>query len=245
MIKFSRQKMTSKPKNRFSFAAEMIDFFQKNRPFLLVSLAFFAFCGGLAAGWRHGDEILFFNQWRGEPLNSVFRFWTKLGEHIAFYALILAAALVISFRKSLVVFVTGCAVIALAYSAKTIFHEPRPAYFFESEGRLDEVVFVPEIYVNRGPTSFPSGHSMGAFALWGLLAFWSKRKNRAAFLAILPIGVAVSRVFLVQHFLVDIIFGGLLGLLLAYFFWKMSESPRLFRAAFWQRSVFFRTQNIV
>ena len=67
-----------------------------------------------------------------------------------------------------------------------------------------------------GASSFPSGHTMSAFALFGLVALLLPQKKSVAlvilFLAVL---VGISRVYLIHHFFIDIYAGSIIGALLA------------------------------
>lgn len=59
--------------------------------------------------------------------------------------------------------------------------------------------------------SFPSGHSASAFALFLSLAIISRNRYIQVICFILACTVAYSRVYLSQHFLVDIFAGSLIG----------------------------------
>jgi membrane-associated phospholipid phosphatase len=63
--------------------------------------------------------------------------------------------------------------------------------------------------------SFPSGHTMAAFGLYAALAFYAKKWYQAFGLFFLALLVGYSRIYLSQHFLVDVIFGAMLGCLAA------------------------------
>jgi len=71
--------------------------------------------------------------------------------------------------------------------------------------------------------SFPSGHSASAFALCLSLAIILKKRvwQLAMFLA--AITIAYSRVYLSQHFLVDIWAGSAIGTLVAAVYWQYEQ----------------------
>lgn len=59
--------------------------------------------------------------------------------------------------------------------------------------------------------SFPSGHTTGAAFSAAFIALAIKNTKVSWFLAILSLAVGISRVYLAQHFLIDIYFGFLFG----------------------------------
>ncbi|MBL7809981.1 MAG: phosphatase PAP2 family protein [Saprospiraceae bacterium] len=191
--------------------------------FVPVLIAFVI--GGVLAFWvPYGEEIIFFNHLRIDPLNTIFRFITLGGEFWA-YLLFGGVLIWIKPRFGLIVAIMGFLSLPIMYLLKDSIGVDRPIAYFEQRATLHEVVLVPEADMNRGKTSFPSGHSMAGFALFGLLSLMLPRKYQKwglmwAFLAIL---VGVSRIFLVQHFLVDVIAGAWLGLMLCSFIWLAAE----------------------
>lgn len=62
--------------------------------------------------------------------------------------------------------------------------------------------------------SFPSGHTMTAFAVITPLLIWSP--EMALGLVFCALSIAVSRVLLGMHFLSDVVAGGVLGVVLGY-----------------------------
>lgn len=84
---------------------------------------------------------------------------------------------------------------------KLLFHRPRPelAWFAESSN------------------SFPSGHAAISIAFWGMLffAFWRTGRLSAVFAALLgaivALAIGASRLYLIEHFLTDVVNGWLVG----------------------------------
>jgi len=64
--------------------------------------------------------------------------------------------------------------------------------------------------------SFPSGHSATAFAFCFCIAFFVKKRIIQFFLFILAFLIGFSRVYLSQHFFVDVLFGSLIGITVGY-----------------------------
>lgn len=198
--------------------------FWKNRWFVAPVAAFFVAGIFLKIWIPAGEEILLLNHWRVEPLNSIFRMLTHCGEGWAFFAVGLPL-LFFRWRFAILLAVGGLLTMPISFFSKDKIAVDRPKTHFENLGKWEQVVVVPEVELASGRTSFPSGHAMAGFVLWSLVASFLPRKFEkwaaaAAFLAIL---VAVSRVFLVQHFLADILGGAVFGLAFAFLILKLDK----------------------
>ena len=172
----------------------------------------------------YGAEILLLNPFRAEPLNSFFRFCTHLGEVPAF---VFAgfAALFWKYRFALLVALAGAIISPVSYLLKDNFGADRPITYFEKLGLREEVALVPDVDLNGGQTSFPSGHTMAAFGLYALLALMLRPLApwlglACAWTAML---VGFSRIFLVQHFLSDVMGGATAGVFVAALVWEIDR----------------------
>ncbi len=181
----------------------------------------------------YGNEIIYFNSWRTEPWNSVFRFFTHLGEGWAYTFFAVFMVLAGRYRYALLIVVAGLITLPVQYALKDVIAIDRPLTYFEKQHRIQEVTRVTGVILNSGQTSFPSGHTLGAFALYSVLAMiFAEFKPRLGVLfALLGACVAISRIFLVQHFLEDVLSGGLLGLLVGEFVGWISRNPAFSRAS--------------
>lgn len=175
----------------------------------------------------YGNEILYFNSWRMEPFNGFFRFCTLLGEVWAYGFFALLLLFFGRYRYVLLIVVTGLLVLPLQYYVKDVIGTDRPLTYFEKLERIKEVKRVTGVKLNSGKTSFPSGHTLGAFALYSVLAmiFAERRPRFGVLFAFVGALVALSRIFLVQHFLADVWFGALLGLMVGEGVGWLSRSP--------------------
>lgn len=79
----------------------------------------------------------------------------------------------------------------------------------------------PMHYAPGSSTSFPSGHTVGAFALAGVLAFGSRSLAVRAFALTLASGVALSRVLAFRHWPSDVTASAVIGLVTA---WIVTEA---------------------
>jgi len=79
----------------------------------------------------------------------------------------------------------------------------------------DQVIRIPANIEMTKLNSFPSGHSTSAFSLFTILALESSKKRNQIFLLLMAMSVAFSRIYLLQHFLIDTWAGSFIGLLSA------------------------------
>lgn len=189
--------------------------FKSNIIFYLGALVFISIAAVLVSLNNHGDIIIWFSEHRTEGLNSFFTTVTKVGEEWS-YVLLLVILLCYKFRYALMVFVLAILVPAISMSLKKFFACPRPKKFFSEQGTFENLDVIEGVTLYVGNSSFPSGHTISAFAVMGFAAFvCSKYKWGAAILIFLAISVALSRVYMVQHFLLDVSVGASIGCCIA------------------------------
>ena len=74
----------------------------------------------------------------------------------------------------------------------------------------------PAHYAPGSSTSFPSGHTVGAFALAGVLVFASRSRNLRVLAFLLALAVGLSRIFAFRHWASDVAASMSLGLATAW-----------------------------
>lgn len=187
-----------------------------NRLFF-ICFSLFAIAGAiLLQVVPQGQEILFFSERRSPAGDWFFRWGTRLGEGPAFLAAALISLLFRRRRGALFVLLLGFVVMWVSYGTKTFFAHDRPYAWFLKLGQWSQIHPVDGVTIHAGATSFPSGHTMAAFALYSFLAFALPRKSVwPAVFFLLALIVGVSRIYLVLHFLKDVYAGALIGVFLA------------------------------
>ena len=90
---------------------------------------------------------------------------------------------------------------------KNLFNSPRPRLYFEAGTYLN---FIDGVSLT-GYSSFPSGHTAIAFAIATVLVLTSKNNNWQLIILFAALLVGYSRIYLAQHFLIDVTIGALLG----------------------------------
>jgi membrane-associated phospholipid phosphatase len=73
--------------------------------------------------------------------------------------------------------------------------------------------YIEGVFMNQY-NSFPSGHTTAAFSLYTLLALVTGNKKLGFMWVIIAVFVALSRVYLLQHFWQDIVAGAMIGTLM-------------------------------
>ncbi|MEM8908849.1 MAG: phosphatase PAP2 family protein, partial [Bacteroidota bacterium] len=199
--------------------------------YFFLGLLLFTIAGGLLL-WQteHGAVIWYFSARRTMFGDLFFRYFTKVGE-INSYLLLTIAFLFYRYRYAFLVPLTGFLTLGVSLAAKTYFGHPRPVVYFKTYGVFDQLNTVEGVAL-FGSASFPSGHTMSAFALFGLLAMISPRKKTVGLLLfIIALLIGISRVYLIQHFFEDIYAGALAGtslaLLIYYVQSFLSDRPEL------------------
>ncbi len=195
-------------------------FLKKNALFLIP--AFLLLGVGIVFLFLFPKDIIHITQngWYHPILDPVFKYGTNLGDGLLF-ALAIIGLLFISYRKALgMLYAALFTLIFIGLFKQVIFKgEPRPhKYFIEKyELRLVEGVR------NHNSNSFPSGHTTTAFAVWGLLAFYFKKRWVKISALIIALLAGYSRIYLSQHFLIDVVAGGFLGIAIAMLSYYLAQ----------------------
>lgn len=141
-------------------------------------------------------------------LNVFFINYTFMGDGI--FAICLIAAMFFYFKRKQCGFALLYSFLisgAIAQILKNLVNSPRPKLYFEAGTYLN---FIDGITLG-GSSSFPSGHTATAFAIATVLALMTKNKNWQLLLLAAAFLVGYSRIYLAQHFLLDVIAGAMVG----------------------------------
>jgi len=162
-----------------------------------------------------GADLIWFNHWRGTWTDPFFRIATRLGEEHGYILL----TLLFFFRKRRDMWwipLTGVTVMVVSFLLKTLFRAPRPGAYAGETWFSDHLILVEGVRPLTGMTSFPSGHTMSAFALALMVTYLlNLQRGRWIPALLLAVLVGVSRIYLVLHFLEDVLLGAIIGILLA------------------------------
>ena len=187
-------------------------FFNSNFWFLVPYALLMVILGIIHLLYSKHDIHLFINSANSPSSDIFFKYLTTLG-HGLFTLILIFLFLFISFRNSVVIFLSFVFSGIIVQSLKTtIFSETlRPMGYFQGKETLHFVDGVNQLVIQ----TFPSGHSASAFALFLCLAAFTKNKLVKFLLFVIAALVAYSRVYLSQHFMLDAMAGSLIGVLVS------------------------------
>lgn len=160
------------------------------------------------------------NSWHTPFFDGVMKYWTMLGD-----GLVLTILVIILLLVSLRHFFTGLSALVIGGMGAQLFKRlffsefPRPVKYFELIGSEYPLYLVPGVEFHSW-YSFPSGHTAAAFAIFFALALMTRSRIAQAGLFLLALGVGFSRIYLSQHFLMDVVGGSLVGMAGGWFAWR-------------------------
>lgn len=188
-------------------------FCRDNAWFLLTSVAALVFGFCILVIYGKADSHILLNSFHTPALDIFFKHFTELGGGLPSY--IGAAILLVSLRGGLFVLLAQLINLLLTHAIKIPVGAPRPVTYFHDMGlQLPPTVEGVDLHITD---SFPSGHTSAAFAFCLCLsAMLPKRwQPLGCVLSLLACLGGYSRVYLSQHFLEDILFGAIIGIISA------------------------------
>lgn len=181
------------------------------------------------------EAHLFANRFHHFILDKLFFYATYLGDG---YFIVITSIIASFFNVRLALLILASYALSSGITQglkHLVFNEwMRPAGVFETNAQLQQLYLVPGVELNYHH-SFPSGHSTSAFALFFSLSIFSTRKIIQFLLLCLAVFVAYSRVYLSQHFFIDIYAGSFIGTicsLAVYKFWTEGLNEKYNQSVF-------------
>ena len=198
----------------------MYNIFRKNRFFLIPHLFFLLIFGVLLIVFSKTELHIISNEANTPFLDTFFKYATYLGDG-TFIAVLFIILLFVKYRFAFA-FLTGSLATAIVVNLfkKVILHDMyRPSKYFELYETYK--LHLVEGVKMHSLQSFPSGHTATAFNLFFMLALIVKSNSLKLLFFVMAILVAYSRVYISQHFLIDITAGSVLGVIfmLLAFWW--------------------------
>jgi len=186
--------------------------------FLIPTLIALLIGGFFIVSQPKADIHIYINS-HHEPLaDAFFTFMTYLGEGWMF---LMAIPLLFIANGRAGIHMAIAALFTLLFTGifkQVLFEgEPRPVEFFKN---IYDLYLVPGVNMHSW-NSFPSGHTTAAFAVWLTMAAYLHKKWLIFICFLVAFLVGYSRMYLSQHFLIDVEFGAIFGVVassLGYYF---------------------------
>lgn len=180
------------------------------------NLLYFSFLSSilflLALLVRHGNEVYFVNGMHTPWLDGYFAMITNLGDSLYFIPVLLCLFF-IRYGYVVIMVVTGVAHALIVTLFKRVLypHAGRPISLLN----VEQLYFVPGVDVHS-KMSFPSGHTATAFAFLVLVSLYMKNRSLTVLLSFIALSVGISRIYLLQHFGMDVAMGAIIGTATAF-----------------------------
>lgn len=201
---------------------------KENRFFILPYLFALLICAALLLIYSKPELHILSNKANSPFFDIFFKYATSLGDG-AVIAILTIALLFVRYRFA-IVFLSGSlltAGIINLFKKVLLGTVYRPSKYFELYESY-QLHFVEGVKLNA-LQSFPSGHTGTAFNVFFMLALLSPNRWLKLFWFFMAAVVGYSRVYLSQHFLVDISVGSILGTSIIFlFYWLLSRSNKAF-----------------
>ena len=172
-----------------------------------------------------GDFIILLNSSSSPFLNTFFKNITFFGDGFLIIAAGLIIALLVKIRIGFGILfgyiVSGVPIMII----KRIIDSPRPKAYLEN---FNDLILMDNYYYAT-TLSFPSGHTTTGFAFFIFLMMISEKNILKFIFLLLAILVGISRMYLLQHFLLDVTVGAIWGSIIAvstYFYYLKWDNSK-------------------
>jgi len=143
------------------------------------------------------------------PFGDVFfHYYTYIGDWVPF--VVVAGLLFYRYKIALFVLISQLASGLVSIIIKQTWNEPRPILYFKEYFPKIQLHYISGEHMNYAH-SFPSGHTITAFAFFLALSFFTKRPGLHFLYFVAALFVGYSRIYLSQHFAIDILAGSIIG----------------------------------
>jgi membrane-associated phospholipid phosphatase len=163
-----------------------------------------------------------FNTFHTNFLDFLAQILTHVGD--GFFVLLIVVLMAFkSLQKSLILLFIFLASSGIAQFLKHLVFKTamRPMHFFQSDETFHKIPDFTYFFYN----SFPSGHATSIFALCTFLAFLNQKWWQQILLFLVAPTIALTRVYLSQHFFEDVLIGSFIGFFTARYIFTYTLSP--------------------
>ncbi|MDP4237939.1 MAG: phosphatase PAP2 family protein [Bacteroidota bacterium] len=175
------------------------------------------------------------------PAGDVFfRYYTFVGDWVPY--VVIAGLLFYRYGAAFFVLISQLATGLVSILIKHTWNEPRPLLYFKEHFPAIQLHQVAGEHLHS-VHSFPSGHTITAFAFFLSLSFFTKRPALHFLYFVLAVLVGYSRIYLSQHFAIDVLAGSFIGVSVTMLCKYYVDKTSLKWADGSLRDVFLRKKN--
>lgn len=193
--------------------------------YITIYILFLIAGAALLYNFRQPTLELAINSWNNIYSDYFFKYITYLGDGI-FYVFIVIVVGIYDWKKGVVAGAIGTLQGILVQGLKIyIFpNAPRPLHTFEGAPPLVPPHLIDGVEVHAF-NSFPSGHTATIFAITISLVFvfTANRPLLSLLLFFVAFLVGYSRIYLMQHFFIDVYMGAIIGVFIAILGWNTAS----------------------
>lgn len=190
----------------------------KTKPFLYSYLIFAIISIAILILFQKPDIQIFINKQNTPFFDFFFKNTTHLG-HGILLGIIFLIVIFINKKHALTTVLSSIFMSVIVFVVKTSVNAKRPLAYFTHVYETDyNFHFVEGVNVHSH-ASFPSGHTATAFTTFFLLTLFLKDKNKIWQILFFTLALLVgySRMYLMQHFLEDVVVGAFIGIVCVFF----------------------------
>lgn len=191
-----------------SYKQKLFELLETNKYFFIAYI-FFLIAGSLLLLIPKQELLLALNGINNSYYDIFFKYYTNLGDGIIYLIFVFVLIFTINLRWGIIGFLSFISSGLVAQILKKFFDTPRPKTFFSGSGIIHYVDGVDILSFQ----SFPSGHTATAFSMFLLLSILSKNNILKLLFFVCALFVGISRMYLLQHFYIDVYFGSIIGII--------------------------------
>lgn len=182
--------------------------------------------------YSQAELFLAVNRLHNDTADKIFMVITHLGDWPVTLSFAIFC-LFIRFKYSFVLLATMLYTGFFTQVIKLIAQHPRPSIYFENI----TPIYTIKNYVLQNSLSFPSGHTTCVFSLAITLSYIVTSKNKQALFFFMALIVALSRVYLSQHFFKDLLAGSLIGTFFALHLLWLFEGSKWYQSPLLKKNI--------
>ncbi len=159
------------------------------------------------------DSLLWVNGYNNKSLDLFFKYYTNLADGLVAVMLCIVLFPINKWYGWMAALSFGLTSLISVFLKQVVFSDmPRPLAVIQQPGLLHLVDGVDVHLTN----SFPSGHTLTAFSIAVLLTYIVNNRVLSKILLLYALAIGYSRMYLAQHFLIDVLAGSLIGVIFTW-----------------------------